>query len=65
MDVGAVADTLELVALVAADYNSLTSKLEDVSVIVPRSILQLRTYFFKRSGHKLQFVTFRLIQWHA
>ncbi len=44
------------VALVAADRNGLTSKLEDVLATVRghfSSILQLRRPFFKRSAHKL------------
>ncbi len=47
---------MELVALVAADRNGLTSKLEDVLATVLRTlqlILQLRRPFFKRSAHKL------------
>ncbi len=49
-----MADTLELVALVAADRNGLTQSWRTrVSDCTKDTILQLRSHFFRRSGHKL------------
>ena len=57
-------DTFELVALVSVNCNGLTSKLEYVLVIVLRTLhlnptAQYR-YFFKRSGHQLDSILYRL-----